>query len=62
MEYLSSVVGSILIPLFAVFLIATLGYALGGIKIKGISLGTAGVLDYGRTGLGERGGSLELCG
>jgi putative transport protein len=44
MEYLSSVVGSILIPLFAVFLIATLGYALGGIKIKGISLGTAGVL------------------
>lgn len=30
--------------LFAVFLIAMLGYAVGGIKIKGIELGTAGVL------------------
>ena len=44
MDYLSNVVGTILTPLFAVFLIAALGYALGGIKIKGISLGTAGVL------------------
>lgn len=44
MEYLANVTGSILTPLFAVFLIAMLGYALGGIKIKGISLGTAGVL------------------
>ena len=30
--------------LLAVFLIATLGYFIGGIKIKGIELGTAGVL------------------
>lgn len=44
MEYLSSVAASVLTPLFAVFLIAALGYAVGGIKIKGISLGTAGVL------------------
>ena len=33
-----------LTALFACFVIAALGYALGGIKIKGISLGTAGVL------------------
>ena len=33
-----------LVPLFFCFVVATLGYALGGIKIKGISLGTAGVL------------------
>ena len=31
-------------PLLALFLIAALGYLLGGIKIKGIELGTAGVL------------------
>ncbi len=30
--------------LLAVFLIAALGYALGGIRIKGVGLGTAGVL------------------
>ena len=30
--------------LLAVFLIAALGYLIGGIKIKGIELGTAGVL------------------
>ena len=44
MDYLCTLVKTILTPLFAVFLIAALGYALGGIKIKGISLGTAGVL------------------
>ncbi|MBO4412001.1 MAG: permease [Lachnospiraceae bacterium] len=44
MEYLSTVVSSVLTPLFAVFLIAAFGYLIGGIKIKGISLGTAGVL------------------
>ena len=31
-------------PLLALFLIAALGYLIGGIKIKGIELGTAGVL------------------
>lgn len=31
-------------PLICVFLIATLGYLIGGIKIKGIEIGTAGVL------------------
>lgn len=30
--------------IFVVFLIACLGYALGGIKIKGVEIGTAGVL------------------
>lgn len=31
-------------PLLALFLIAALGYLIGAIKIKGIELGTAGVL------------------
>ena len=42
--YFYQVLNSLLIPLFFVFLIAGLGYAVGAIKIKGISLGTAGVL------------------
>ncbi len=42
--YFYQVLNSLLIPLFFVFLIASLGYAVGAIKIKGISLGTAGVL------------------
>ena len=44
MVYLSSVVSSLLSMIFIIFTIASLGYLLGGIKIKGISLGTAGVL------------------
>ena len=44
MDYFYQVFNSLLIPLFFVFLIASLGYAIGAIKIKGISLGTAGVL------------------
>lgn len=36
-------VGSSIYPLLGAFLIACLGYLLGAIKIKGISLGTAGV-------------------
>lgn len=44
MEYLGGVVGSLLTTLFIVFAIASIGYLIGGIKIKGISLGTAGVL------------------
>ena len=42
--YLASVVSSLLTTLFFVFVIACLGYLVGGIEIKGISLGTAGVL------------------
>ncbi|MBR3144287.1 MAG: YidE/YbjL duplication [Clostridia bacterium] len=44
MVYISSVIAKMITPLFCVFVIAALGYLLGGIKIKGISLGTAGVL------------------
>ena len=42
--YFSSVLSSLLTTLFFVFLIAAAGYLIGGIEIKGISLGTAGVL------------------
>ena len=42
--YLSGVAASFLTTLFFVFIIAALGYLLGGIEVKGISLGTAGVL------------------
>ena len=44
MEYLGSVLSSALSVIFIVFAISALGYLVGGIKIKGISLGTAGVL------------------
>ncbi len=44
MNYLGSVTGSLLSTLFFIFVIAALGYLIGSIKIKGISLGTAGVL------------------
>ena len=43
-EYFGTVVSSILSTLFIIFFIATLGYLIGSIKVKGISLGTAGVL------------------
>lgn len=43
-DYLGSVLGSWLGIIFFVFIIAALGYLVGGIRIKGISLGTAGVL------------------
>ncbi len=42
--YFSSVASSFLTTLFFAFVIATIGYLIGGIKVKGISLGTAGVL------------------
>ena len=42
--YFSAVLSSLLIPLLFVFVIAVLGYLVGAINIKGISLGTAGVL------------------
>lgn len=44
MAYISSVMGSMLSTIFFIALIATLGYLVGRISIKGISLGTAGVL------------------
>lgn len=44
MNYLSGFVSSTLSVVFISFIIAALGYLVGGIKIKGISLGTAGVL------------------
>ena len=43
-EYLGSVTSSALSTIFIVFIVAALGYLLGAIEIKGISLGTAGVL------------------
>ena len=42
--YLAGVVASALSFIFIVFAIGTIGYLLGAIKIKGIELGTAGVL------------------
>ncbi|MBE6702278.1 MAG: YidE/YbjL duplication [Ruminococcaceae bacterium] len=43
-EYLGGVTSSLLSTIFIAFLIAALGYLVGAIEIKGISLGTAGVL------------------
>ena len=44
MVYIGSVLGGLFTTLFFIFIIATIGYLIGGIEIKGISLGTAGVL------------------
>jgi putative transport protein len=44
MDYLGNLISSIFSMIFVVFLIGTVGYFLGAISIKGISLGTAGVL------------------
>ncbi len=44
MEYLGLTLSALLTTIFVVFVIVVLGFLLGGIKIKGISLGTAGVL------------------
>ena len=43
-DYLGGVPGSLLSTIFIAFVIAALGYLVGAIEIKGISLGTAGVL------------------
>ena len=43
-DYLGGVTGSLLSTIFIAFIIAALGYLVGAIEIKGISLGTAGVL------------------
>ena len=44
MDYLGNLISSIFSMVFIVFLIGTVGYFLGAISVKGISLGTAGVL------------------
>ncbi len=44
MDYLGITLGSLLSTLFIVFIILMLGYLLGAITIKGVSLGSAGVL------------------
>lgn len=44
MLYLGGVLSSAFSIIFIVFTIAVIGYAVGGISVKGISLGTAGVL------------------
>ena len=43
-NYLGGVTADLLTTLFVIFVIAAVGYLIGGITIKGISLGTAGVL------------------
>ncbi len=44
MEYLGEVVNSMFSLIFVAFAIGAIGYMIGGISIKGISLGSAGVL------------------
>ena len=44
MAYLGGVTASIFSIIFVAFMIATIGYLVGAIEIKGIALGTAGVL------------------
>ena len=44
MEYIGITLSALLTTLFVVFVVVVLGFLLGGIKVKGISLGTAGVL------------------
>ena len=44
MTYLGEVVSSAFSIIFFIAVIAALGYLVGGIHIKGVSLGTAGVL------------------
>ena len=44
MEYLGITLSALLSTIFVVFVIVVLGFLIGGVKVKGISLGTAGVL------------------
>ena len=44
MEYMSGVLSALLSPLFVIFVILALGYLIGAINVKGVSLGSAGVL------------------
>ncbi len=42
--YMGMVISTLFSTVFIVFMIAAVGYLIGGIEIRGISLGTAGVL------------------
>ncbi|MEE0353226.1 MAG: YidE/YbjL duplication, partial [Treponema sp.] len=44
LTYLAGLCSSTLSVIFIIFIIGALGFMLGGINVKGISLGTAGVL------------------
>ena len=44
MAYVGGVLSSLLSALFIVFVVLSLGYAVGAVKVKGVSLGSAGVL------------------
>ncbi len=44
MEYFGGVLGAMISAIFIIFVIISLGYAVGAIKVKGVSLGSAGVL------------------
>ena len=44
MEYLGITLSALLTTIFVVFVIVVLGFLIGGVNVKGISLGTAGVL------------------
>ena len=44
MTYIAEVLDKLFVPVFFIFVIAAIGYFIGGISIKGISLGTSGVL------------------
>lgn len=57
MSYLGDVLSSAFSIIFFIAIIAALGYLVGGISIKGISLGTAGVL-LGRVALRR---ARKLC-
>ena len=56
--YLAGVCSSALSFIFIVFAIGAIGYLVGGIKIKGIELGTAGVLLVARLSLSGKTQSL----
>ncbi|MBE7067764.1 MAG: YidE/YbjL duplication [Clostridiales bacterium] len=42
--YLYEVLSSLIVPIFVLFIVMAVGYAIGAINIKGVSLGSAGVL------------------
>lgn len=42
--YFNEVLSSLLVPIFVLFFVMSIGYAVGSVKVKGISLGSAGVL------------------
>ena len=44
MDYLGNLTAGVFSMIFLIFLIGAVGYFLGAIQVRGISLGTAGVL------------------